>query len=237
MIDKVILKEEAEKLGVSLDDTALDRFDIYAERLVETNKTLNLTAITDPEGILYKHFIDSLWLLSCVDLQMGAKVIDVGTGAGFPGVVLLIARPDLNITLLDSTKKRLGFVESVVGELGLAAEIVHMRAEEAGKADDYREQYDIALARAVANMQTLSEYCLPFIKKGGIFAAMKGAKAAQEIETAQGAVRKLGGEIIKSEEFTLPLCGERTILKVKKISQTPPKYPRPSAQISKKPLE
>ena len=237
MIDKSLLVSQAAELGVEIDDEAADRFDKYAQMLVETNKTLNLTAITEPDEIVSKHFVDCLSVFNFVDFPKGAKVIDVGTGAGFPGVVLLIARPDLNITLLDSTKKRLGFVEAVVGELGLAAEIVHMRAEEAGKADDYREQYDIALARAVANMQTLSEYCLPFIKKGGIFAAMKGAKAAQELEAAQGAVRKLGGEIIKSEEFTLPLCGERTILKVKKISQTPPKYPRPSAQISKKPLE
>ncbi|MGN1168765.1 MAG: 16S rRNA (guanine(527)-N(7))-methyltransferase RsmG [Acutalibacteraceae bacterium] len=237
MIDKSLLVSQAAELGVEIDDEAADRFDKYAQMLVETNKTLNLTAITEPDEIVSKHFVDCLSIFKFVDFPEGAKVVDVGTGAGFPGVVLLIARPDLNITLLDSTKKRLGFVESVVGELGLAAEIVHMRAEEAGKATEYREQYDIALARAVANMQTLSEYCLPFVKTGGIFAAMKGAKAAQELEAAQGAVRKLGGEIIKSEEFTLPLCGERTILKAKKISQTPPKYPRPSAQISKKPLE
>ena len=237
MIDKSLLVSQAAELGVKIDDLAADRFDKYAQMLVETNKTLNLTAITEPDEIVSKHFVDCLSVFNFVDFPKGAKVIDVGTGAGFPGVVLLIARPDLNITLLDSTKKRLSFVEAVVGELGLNADIVHMRAEEAGKAGKYREHYDIALARAVANMQTLSEYCLPFIKKGGIFAAMKGAKAAQELEAAQGAVRKLGGEIIKSEEFTLPLCGERTILKVKKISQTPPKYPRPSAQISKKPLE
>ena len=237
MIDINLLVSQAAELGVKIDDEASDRFDKYAQMLVETNKTLNLTAITEPDEIVSKHFVDCLSVFNFVDFPKGAKVVDVGTGAGFPGVVLLIARPDLNITLLDSTKKRLGFVASVVGELGLAAEIVHMRAEEAGKTAEYRERYDIALARAVANMQTLSEYCLPFIKKGGIFAAMKGAKAAQELEAAQGAVRKLGGEIIKSEEFTLPVCGERTILKVKKISQTPPKYPRPSAQISKKPLE
>lgn len=237
MIDKSLLISQAAELGVEIDDEAADRFDKYAQMLVETNKTLNLTAITEPDEIVSKHFVDCLSVFKFVDFPEGAKVIDVGTGAGFPGVVLLIARPDLNITLLDSTKKRLSFVESVVRELRLTADIVHMRAEEAGKAGSYRERYDIALARAVANMQTLSEYCLPFVKTGGVFAAMKGAKAAQELAAAQGAVRKLGGEIIKSEEFTLPVCGERTILKVKKISQTPPKYPRPSAQISKKPLE
>lgn len=237
MIDKNLLVSQAAELGVKIDDEASDRFDKYAQMLVETNKTLNLTAITEPDEIVLKHFVDCLSVFNFVDFPKGAKVVDVGTGAGFPGVVLLIARPDLNITLLDSTKKRLGFVESVVGELGLAAEIVHMRAEEAGKTAEYRERYDIALARAVANMQTLSEYCLPFVKTGGVFAAMKGAKAAQELDAAQGAVKKLGGQIIDSAEFTLPGCGERTILKVKKISQTPPKYPRPSAQISKKPLE
>ena len=237
MIDKSLLISQAALLGIDIDDEAAYRFDKYAQMRVETNKTLNLTAITEPDEIVSKHFVDCLSVFKFVDFPKGAKVIDVGTGAGFPGVVLLIARPDLSITLLDSTKKRLGFVASVVGELGLTAEIVHMRAEEAGKTAEYRERYDIALARAVANMQTLSEYCLPFVKTGGIFAAMKGAKAAQELDAAQGAVKKLGGQIIDSAEFTLPGCGERTILKVKKISQTPPKYPRPSAQISKKPLE
>lgn len=237
MIDKSLLISQAALIGIDIDDEAADRFDKYAHLLVETNKTLNLTAITEPDEIVSKHFVDCLSVLKFVDFKKGAKVIDVGTGAGFPGVVLLIARPDLNITLLDSTKKRLGFVESVVGELGLSADIVHMRAEEAGKTAEHRERYDIALARAVANMQTLSEYCLPFVKTGGVFAAMKGAKAAQELAAAQGAVKKLGGQILDSVEFTLPVCGERTILKVKKISQTPPKYPRPSAQISKKPLE
>ncbi|MGN1479104.1 MAG: 16S rRNA (guanine(527)-N(7))-methyltransferase RsmG [Acutalibacteraceae bacterium] len=237
MIDKSHLISQAASIGIEIDDEAADRFDKYAQMLVETNKTLNLTAITEPDEIVSKHFVDCLSVFKFVDFPKGAKVIDVGTGAGFPGVVLLIARPDLNITLLDSTKKRLGFVESVVGELRLSAEILHMRAEEAGKLPEYRERYDIALARAVANMQTLSEYCLPFVKTGGVFAAMKGAKAAQELAAAQGAVKKLGGQILDSAEFTLPVCGERTILKVKKISQTPPKYPRPSAQISKKPLE
>lgn len=237
MIDKSLLISQAAELGIEIDNEAADRFDKYAQMLVETNKTLNLTAITEPDEIVSKHFVDCLSVFKFVDFPTGAKVIDVGTGAGFPGVVLLIARPDLNITLLDSTKKRLGFVESVVSGLGLAADIVHMRAEEAGKTAEHRERYDIALARAVANMQTITEYCLPFVKTGGVFAAMKGAKAAQELAAAQGAVKKLGGQILDSAEFTLPFCGERTILKVKKISQTPPKYPRPSAQISKKPLE
>ena len=159
MINKSLLKREAEKIGVLLDETALDRFDLYAEMLVETNKTLNLTAITDPDEIVYKHFVDSLALLSCVNFKDNAKVIDVGTGAGFPGVVLLIARPDLKMTLLDGTNKRLVFIANVLDELGLEADIVHMRAELAGKNKTFREQYDIVTARAVASLNILSEYC------------------------------------------------------------------------------
>ncbi len=236
MIDKVILREEAEKLGVLLDETALDRFDIYAERLVETNKTLNLTAITDPDGILYKHFIDSLSLLSCVNLQTGAKVIDVGTGAGFPGVVLLIARPDLKITLLDGTNKRLVFIDSVLRELRFDADIVHQRAELAGKDAKFREKYDLVTARAVANLNTLGEYCLPFVRVGGIFAPMKAAKTDEEIVASEEAIKLLGGRIRETKHFNIESCGDRYIIITEKISQTPSKYPRASAQISKKPL-
>lgn len=237
MINKDLLRESAQNLGISLDDIALERFDKYAYLLVETNKTLNLTAITEPDEIVTKHFADCLSVLTEVDFKSNAKVIDVGTGAGFPGIVLLIARPDLQITLMDSTKKRLTFVESVIAELGLTANVVHSRAEEAGKDPAFREKYDIVTARAVANMNVLSEYCIPFLKKGGIFAAMKGAKAAQELTSAKGALKLLGGAPLSAKEFILPNCGERTIICVKKISQTPPKYPRPSAQIAKKPLE
>ncbi len=236
MIDKALLLNKANEIGVTLSPEAVERFDKYAEMLVQTNKTLNLTAITEPDEIVTKHFCDCLTLLNEVEIPENASLIDVGTGAGFPGVVLLIARPDLKITLMDSTKKRLTFVESVVNELGLMANVVHFRAEEAGKNPDFREKYDFATARAVANMQTLSEYCLPFLKKGGIFAAMKGAKASDELVTAKGAIKILGGEILPAKEFSLFDCGERSILLVKKISQTPPKYPRPSAQIAKKPL-
>ncbi len=237
MIDKNLLFTSAEKVGVILDDTALERFDRYAQMLVETNKSLNLTAITEPDEIVSKHFADCLSLLNETDFKKNAKVADVGTGAGFPGVVLLIARPDLNITLMDSTKKRLTFVESVVNELGLNADIVHIRAEEAGQNKQFREKFDIVTARAVANMNVLSEYCIPLLKTGGIFAAMKGAKASEEAECAVDAIRLLGGKIISAKEFEVDNCGERTVICIKKISQTPPKYPRVSAQIAKKPLE
>ncbi len=236
MINKTLLKAEAEKIGVPLDETALKRLDIYAEMLVETNKTLNLTAITDPDEIVYKHFIDSLALLTCVDFKENAKVIDVGTGAGFPGVVLLIARPDLNMTLLDGTNKRLVFISNVLNELDLKANVVHMRAELAGKDENFREQFDVVTARAVANLNTLSEYCMPFVKIGGYFAPMKSAKTDEEVATAKGAIKLLGGKIKEIKELNIDNCGERYVILTKKISQTPSKYPRASAQISKKPL-
>lgn len=236
MINKTLLKDEAEKIGIYLDSIALDRLDIYAEMLVETNKTLNLTAITDPNEILYKHFLDSLSLLTCIDIHQGAKIIDVGTGAGFPGMVLLIARPDLEVTLLDGTNKRLMFIKNVLDALSLNANIVHMRAELAGKTIEYREQYDVVTSRAVANLNTLSEYCMPFVKLGGYFAPMKSAKTNEEVTSAKGAIRLLGGRIEEIRELNINNCGERYIILTKKISQTPPKYPRASAQISKKTL-
>ena len=236
MINKALLKAEADKIGVFLDDTALERLDKYADLLVETNKSLNLTAITDPDEIVYKHFIDSLSLLTCVEIKNGAKVIDVGTGAGFPGVVLLIARPDLKITLLDGTNKRLVFIKNVLDEIGLEAEIVHMRAELAGKDIKYREKFDLVTARAVANLNTLAEYCMPFVKVGGIFAPMKSSKTEEEVSAARGAIKALGGKIAEIKPLIVENCGERYVIITEKISQTPPKYPRASAQISKKPL-
>ena len=237
MINTSLLKVESEKLGINLDNEALIRFDKYAEMLVETNKTLNLTAITEPDEIISKHFADCLSLLDKVDFPKGASVADVGTGAGFPGIVILIARPDLKMTLMDSTNKRLVFVQSVIDTLGLSADVVHIRAEEAGRNKNFREKFDFATARAVANMNVLSEYCIPLLKNGGVFAAMKGAKASEELDSAKGAVKLLGGKVISAEEFTVENCGERTVICIKKISQTPPKYPRASAQIAKKPLE
>ena len=236
MIDTPLLQLEAEKIGIKMDDTALSRFDKYAEMLVETNKTLNITAINEPNEILYKHLIDCLSLLTVVDLQKGAKVIDVGTGAGFPGLVLLIARPDIDITLMDGTNKRLVFIEEVLKELNLNAKVLHMRAELAGKDNNYREQYDLVTARAVANMNTLSEYCLPFAKVGGIFAPMKAAKGDEELDDAKNAVKLLGGKIKEVKHLCIENCGERCIIITEKISHTPPKYPRASAQIAKKPL-
>ena len=237
MIDKEDLRKGAESLGLALDETALDHFDRYAEALAETNKHLNLTAITDPEGIVTKHFLDSLSVLSVYSPKRSARCIDIGTGAGFPGSTLLIARPDLQMTLLDGTQKKLHFVEETLQSMGLYAKILHSRAEEAGQRSEYREQFDLATARAVANLRELSEYCLPFVKVGGTFIAMKSQKTEEEIAEAANAIHLLGGRIDTIHTFSLRDAGERTLILIKKVSQTPPKYPRPSAKIAKQPLK
>lgn len=231
------LQEYAKAFGVELDEAALLRYDIYARLLTEWNKKINLTAITDPQEIVLKHFADSISLLKYCEIPQGAKVIDVGTGAGFPGIALMIARPDINLTLLDSTKKKLTVLDDILVQTGLTAELVHSRAEEAGKSAKFRERFDIATARAVANLRELSEYCLPFVKPGGMFISMKAAKAEEEINGAKKAIALLGGELIKTDSFELFEAGERSIITVKKISSTNSKYPRPSAKIAKNPLE
>lgn len=231
------LKRLADSFGVQLDETALERFDIYAKLLAEWNEKINLTAITDPLGITVKHFADSLTVFKYCDFPQNSKVIDVGTGAGFPGLALLIARPDLQLTMLDSTKKKLGVIENILSETGLSAELLHSRAEEAGQNANYRECFAFATARAVANLRELSEYCLPFVKRGGYFISMKGANALEELDGAKKAIAVLGGKVEKTERFTLEDAGERCIIAVKKLSSTPGKYPRPSAKIAKNPLE
>ena len=236
-IYKDLLKDKAEMFHVKLDEQALERFDTYGKLLVEWNEKINLTAITDPEGITIKHFLDSLTILGYVDIPEGAKVIDVGTGAGFPGLAMLIARPDLDVTLMDSTKKRLMVIENILETIDLKANVVHARAEEAGKNKIFREKYDFSTARAVTNLRDLAEYCLPFVKVGGSFIPMKSAKAQEEIAEGKKAIHLLGGQIIKQDTFELLDCGERTIINVKKISSTPAKYPRASAKIAKNPIK
>lgn len=237
MILRDRLCELSASFGIHLTAEVLDRLDIYANLLVETNKQFNLTAITEPEDMTIKHFADSLSILGFAKFPENAKVIDVGTGAGFPGVVLKIARPDLNLTFLDSTKKKLSFIDKVLKECGLEGETLHARAEEAGQSKAYREQYDFAVARAVAALPNLSEYCLPFVKVGGAFISMKAAASDEELSSARGAIRLLGGNLEKDDLFDLVENMPRRIFTIRKISQTPPKYPRPSAQIAKKPLK
>lgn len=236
MYNTRLLVSDAQKLGISVTDEQLGRFEKLSELLVEQNKTMNLTAITDPDGIAVKHFADSISVLSAAEIPQGAKILDVGTGAGFPGLPLLIMRPDIDLTMIDSTAKKLKYVENTVNELGLIATTLHTRAEEAGQSKEYREKFDFVCSRAVAALNVLCEYCLPFVKQNGLFIAMKGAKAQEEIDAAKAAIKTLGGKIVAEKSFSLSDGGERTLVVIKKISQVPPKYPRPSAQIAKKPL-
>lgn len=236
MINKEMLRLGAYEYGVELDETALDRFDRYAELLCEWNTFMNLTAIKEPDEIVKKHFIDSLSLLSAVRIPEGSSLIDVGTGAGFPGIPLLIARNDLKVTLLDSTNKRLEFIKAVLESTGLSAKVVHMRAEDAGRNKEFREKFDFATARAVSNLRDLSEYCLPFVKIGGYFVPMKSAKTDEETVEAKKAISVLGGKISDIKSFELDGAGQRTVLLIKKISQTPTNYPRPSAKMAKFPI-
>lgn len=219
---------------LQLDDIALERLEKYAKLLVEWNEKINLTAILDPEGIAVKHFLDCLMIFKFVDIPVSASVIDIGTGAGFPGVVMKIARPDIKLTLMDSLAKRITFLENLCGELGLDVTTIHSRAEDITLAQ--REGYDFAVARAVANMRVLTEYCLPFVKVGGSFIAMKGASAEEETLEATKAISVLGGTLTKKDMFNLGDLGVRGIINVKKISQTSTKYPRNPGKISKQPL-
>lgn len=237
MLNFPLLERTLAAHGVTLDREALMRLDLYAERLIETNRRFNLTAVTDPDEVTVKHFADSLVLLGKTEFPAGASLLDVGTGAGFPGLALKLARPDLQVAFLDGTRKKLGFISSVLEETGLAGETLHLRAEEAGKLPKYREKFDFVTARAVADMAVLVEYCLPFVRAGGLFLAMKSAAAGEEVQSAAGAVRLLGGKTEQNLLFDLVENTPRRIVFVRKISQTPPKYPRASAKIAKSPLK
>ncbi len=237
MLNKELLYNTIQKFGVSIDGNAFERLDKYAEMLVETNKSFNLTAITEPDDVTVKHFADCLALFGNVNIPENARIIDVGTGAGFPGLVLLLTRPNIKMTFLDSTKKKLGFIQNVLNETGISAEVVHARAEEAGQNPQYRENFDFATARAVANLTNLSEYCLPFVKVGGEFVSMKAAASDEEIASAKKAIGILGGNIENDIIFDLTDGVPRRIVEIKKLSQTPTKYPRPSAKIAKNPIK
>lgn len=232
-----ILTDATQKYEIKPTKKMLQQFETYFKLLVEWNEKMNLTAITDEYGVAVKHFADCLAMFNYVDVKQNSTVIDVGTGAGFPGVVLKIARPDLKLTLLDSLNKRLVFLDTVLKEIGLEAELVHYRAEEGSKKILYREQYDYAVSRAVARMNVLSEYCLPYVKQGGSFVAMKGPNAKEELSEASNALKHLGGKIFNVHKFNLPDDeGERTIIEVKKIKPTPKTYPRISGKIKSQPL-
>ncbi len=233
MLNRQLLSKNLLPFGLSVDDEAFRRLDIYAEFLIETNRQFNLTAITDPDEVTVKHFADSLSVLAYAEIKKGATLIDVGTGAGFPGLVLKAARPDLDVSFMDSTQKKLAFIDEALCKMGLDGETIHMRAEEAGRDSVYRESFDYATARAVAALPVLCEYCLPLVKKGGCFISMKAAGSDEEIRVSGGTIAKLGGKIQSDKKFTLDDDNGRRIILIEKVKDTPDTYPRQTAQIKK----
>ena len=238
-----ILESQAPEISVPLSAEEIRSFQIYASMLREKNKVMNLTAVDDEQGIAMKHFIDSLTLCPYIraeEEKAAGKTIrlaDVGTGAGFPGLPLKISMPELDVTLMDSLAKRLNFLGEVTERLGLEkVSLVHTRAEDGGRDKRYRERYDVVTARAVARLPVLAEYCLPFVKVGGVFLAMKG-HAEEEMADAAKAIATLGGTIEKTDTFTLPGTDmERTIVVIRKVRPTPPRYPRKAGTPAKEPL-
>lgn len=231
--DYEICCDSFKKYNLELSEELYRKLDIYGDFLVEYNQNVNLTALTEPHDILYKHFIDSILLALHVDIKENSRIIDVGTGAGFPSVPIKLFRPDVKITLLDSLNKRIVFLQKLCEKLDIDAQFVHGRAEDISKNAEYREKFDISCARAVANMSLLSELCIPFVKIGGIFTAMKGP--TEDIMLGSNAVDILGGTIESIKDYAIENEGRKVVV-VRKISQTPTKYPRNSSQIKKKNL-
>lgn len=218
-----------ETAGFTLTEKNAESFSLYAKMLVEWNEKINLTAITDEEGIFEKHFLDSILPLSMMEIPEGARLIDVGTGAGFPSIPMKIMRDDLEITLLDSLYKRLRFLSELTAALEIKAKRIHSRAEEGSRNEELREKFDVATARAVAALPVLAEYCLPYVKKGGIFLALKGPN--EEIAEARSAIKILGGEVEEVKDYELPCGDKRRLIVIRKQRATPTKYPRTTAKI------
>lgn len=232
MIDKARFSAVLEKYDIKLNDCQIDQLDKYAQILVEYNEKVNLTAITDSEGIENKHFLDSL--LFAKNSLVKGKVADVGTGAGFPGIVAKIYNPKIDLYLIEPTGKRCTFLQYAIDTLGIKGTVIKERAEEAAR-KEYREKYDVVTARAVADMRVLSEYCIPLVKKGGYFIAMKG-DGEREMANAARAIDVLGGKHEKTENFLLPDESKRCLIICKKVKETPKVYPRNGGKINKAPL-
>lgn len=233
------LNKEAEQLEIKLSEEQVGKFYKYYQLLIEWNSMMNLTAITKMDEVITKHFMDSLSLKKVIDDldQKSYRLIDIGTGAGFPGIPLKIAFPEIKVTLLDSLNKRVKFLNEVITVLGLKdIEAVHGRAEDLAREDVSRETFDLCVSRAVANLSTLSEYCLPFVKVGGYFVPYKSGKLEEEMTAGRGAIKKLGGIIESVETFQLPNSDERSLVKVKKVAPINKKYPRKAGLPSKEPL-
>ncbi len=236
--DITILTSSLDELGIKYTDEQIDKLIKYFKMLIEKNKVLNLTAITDFQGVMIKHFVDSLSILKYIEIEDNSKVLDIGTGAGFPGIPLKIFLPEVEFLLMDSLNKRLNFILEVIDELKLEKiSVMHGRAEDLAHDKEYRENFDFCFSRAVANLSTLSELCLGFVKKGGMFIPYKSALAEDEISNAGNAIKLMGGKFIKTEKFELPvLKEERDFVFIKKGINTPGKYPRKAGTPAKNPL-
>lgn len=238
-VEKIeLLEQELEQIQVEQSKEQIQQFHKYYKHLVEKNKVMNLTAITEWEDVVIKHFIDSLMLCKVVDTKKDYSILDMGTGAGFPGIPLKIAFPNFNITLVDSLNKRIKFLEEVIDELQLTKiEAIHSRAEDLQRIGAYRECFDYCVSRAVANLSTLSEYCLPYVKVGGYFISYKSGNITEELKASEKALKLLGGKVERIEEFVLPGSDiKRSLVVIKKCLNTPKKYPRNAGKPSKEPL-
>ena len=233
-----IFENKLNALGIILTDTQKEQFDKFYELLVEWNKVMNLTGITDYEEVNEKHFVDSVSLVKAIDIKKVDTVIDIGTGAGFPGIPLKIAFPHLKVVLLDSLNKRINFLNEVINELGLTEiKTIHWRAEDYAKQAEYREQFDVCVSRAVANLSTLSEYCIPYVKVGGMFIPYKSGEIDEEVQQAKKAIHILGGKLDEVIKFQLPDTEiNRSFVKINKIQNTTKKYPRKAGLPAKEPL-
>lgn len=236
MIDSVLLKEGAEKFGVVLSEKQREIFNTYCRILLEYNKKVNLTAIIEPYEVVVKHFIDSIAVAGLIEMAENSSFVDIGTGAGFPGMVLKIVRPDLHVTLMDSQHKRLLFLRELGEILGIKATLIHLRAEQAGADASLREHFDYASARAVASLDVLCEYALPLVRIGGRFLALKGPHGVDEVDKAKNAMQLLGGKIAEIISYRLPDDSERRLICIDKVAPTPQKYPRQRVRIVDKPL-
>ena len=236
--DTLQFQKDLNALCIQLSDKQIEQFLIYYEMLSERNKVMNLTSISEYEEVLKKHFVDSISLVKACELSAGTSLIDVGTGAGFPGLALKIAFPELKVTLLDSLNKRVLFLDDVIRKLGLKnVNTVHGRAEDLAKSGKLREKYDLCVSRAVANLSTLSEYCLPFVKVGGMFIAYKSEKVFEELLTSERSISLLGGKLDRQIEFTLPYSDVyRNLVVIRKKVKTSDRFPRRTGIPSREPL-